>query len=256
MVWPPLATVTAPIADLRASPDAGSELVDQLHHHELPRVLASRDGWHFVQAEDHYFGWIASEAVRVVPALPERRIVAVTLAPIRREPDASSDTIGLLPAGTPLGRFHPSPDGPWLYADVGGERGFVSLDDSTPIAELPHRPPTADDLLATAEAFIGVPYLWGGTTGLGLDCSGYVQQVYRLNGLRLDRDAHQQAMEGRPVEVPARGDLIFFGAQSVTHVGLATSERTFLNNRQQGTKVELSELGPGWNVLAIRRYLP
>ncbi len=50
----------------------------------------------------------------------------------------------------------------------------------------------------------------GGEAGLGIDCSGYEQQVYRLNGIRLDRDAHQQAMEGRAVKVAAkveRGDL-------------------------------------------------
>lgn len=264
MVIPPYGIVLAPIADLRAAPADESELVDQLHYTEHVRVLASRDGWHYVQAEDHYVGWIHGDAIEVMPGSHDGRVVGRTLAPVYREADTSSQVIGHLPAGTPLAsRRSPYVDGPWIWENVRirGERetaltGYVSLDDAVEIARLPHRPPTADDLIATAEAFIGVPYLWGGTTGLGIDCSGYVQQVYRLNGLRLDRDAHQQAMEGRPVEVPARGDLIFFGTQSVTHVGLATTERTFLNNRQKGTKVELSELGPGWSVLAIRRYLP
>ena len=116
--------------------------------------------------------------------------------------------------------------------------------------------PTADDLIGTAEGFVGVPYLWGGTTALGMDCSGFVQQVYRLNGVRLDRDAHQQAVEGRPVDVPARGDLVFFGKDSVTHVGIAVDERSFLSSPEAGKKVQLDALGGGRNVLAIRRYLP
>ncbi len=261
MVVPPHALVHAPVADLRAEPRDDAELVDQLHYFETARVLGSRGGWHYVEAEDHYFGWIRADLVEVMPGSRDGRLVGRTLAPIYREADTSSDVIGHLPAGTSLAsRQTPAADGPWVWViarcgDGHPGRGYVSLDDAVEVGALPHRPPTADDLIATAEAFIGVPYLWGGTTGLGIDCSGYVQQVYRLNGLRLDRDAHQQAMEGRPVDVPAPGDLIFFGAQSVTHVGLATGERTFLNNRQAGTKVELSELGPGWNVLAIRRYL-
>ncbi len=100
------------------------------------------------------------------------------------------------------------------------------------------------------------PYLWGGTTALGIDCSGFVQQVYRLNGIRLDRDAHQQAMEGRSVEVPAAGDLIFFGNDAVTHVALATGERTFLHAPEAGRKVERGELPGGRRLRGIRRYLP
>ena len=83
-----------------------------------------------------------------------------------------------------------------------------------------------------------------------------MQQVYRLNGIRLDRDAHQQAMEGRSVDVPAAGDLIFFGTDRVTHVGLAVNEHTFINAPQAGAKVRQDELPAGRNILAIRRYLP
>ena len=264
MVVPPYGIVLAPIADLRAAPADDSELVDQVHYREMTRVLASRAGWHYVQAEDHYLGWIHADAVDAVPGSHDGRLVGRTLAPVHREADASSEVIGHLPAGTALAsRRPPYVDGPWVWEDVrvgdaheSGVRGYVSLDDSVEVATLPHRPPTADDLIATAEAFLGVPYLWGGTSGLGIDCSGYVQQVYRLNGLRLDRDAHQQAVEGRPVDVPAPGDLIFFGSGSVTHVALATGERTFLNAPEAGRKVEYGELGQGRNVLAIRRYLP
>ncbi|HUF89013.1 MAG TPA: C40 family peptidase, partial [Gemmatimonadota bacterium] len=115
--------------------------------------------------------------------------------------------------------------------------------------------PTAEDLIATAEAFLGVPYLWGGTTALGMDCSGYVQQVYRLNGIRLARDADQQAMEGRPVEEARAGDLLFFGDARVTHVGLSTGDGMFFHAPQGGAFVERGTQGAR-KLRGIRRYLP
>ncbi len=249
MVVPPSVTVCAPIADLRASADHDAELVDQVHYDEDLTVLATRAGWHFVQAEDHYFGWIPEDAV-LARDRRDGRVVGRVLAAVHAEADAGSRVTGYLPAGTPL------PDrteGSWVRV---APAGHVAADDAADLREAPHRMPTAADLIATAEAFLGVPYLWGGTTGLGLDCSGYVQQVYRLNGLRLGRDADQQALEGRAVTVAAPGDLMFFGTDRVTHVALATGERTFLNAPQAGRRVEPGDLGEGRTVRAIRRYLP
>lgn len=254
MVVPPVAFVTAAVADLRADPGDGSELVDQVHHREWLRVFASNAGWHHVQAEDHYFGWIQERDIQLLSA-PGGRRIGVTLAPVRRSADPSAEPIAYLPAGTPIPDTQkPEPPAGWVRA----LDGYVSLEDVVHAGELPIRAPTAEDLLATAQAFLGVPYLWGGTTALGMDCSGFSQQVYRLNGIRLDRDAHQQAMEGRGVDVPAAGDLIFFGdGGRVTHVALATGERTFIHAPQRGAKVEHGELpAPGRNVLGIRRYLP
>ncbi|MBU6422569.1 MAG: C40 family peptidase [Chloroflexi bacterium] len=264
MVVPPQAVVFEPAADLRASASDDAELVDQVHYREHLRVLASRDGWHHVQAEDHYFGWVRQDAIGLVEASVHGPIVDVPLAAIRRRPDRSSEVVGHLPAGTPLTQQSSEQVG-WAWVDIrrrgdiAALTGYVSLDDSIDLGTLPYRPPTPDDLIATAEAFVGVPYLWGGTTGLGLDCSGYVQQVYGLNGLRLDRDADQQALEGRAVDRAARGDLVFFGRERVTHVGLARDALTMLNARG-GRQVEVDDIddidGIGVGVLAIRRYLP
>jgi cell wall-associated NlpC family hydrolase len=90
----------------------------------------------------------------------------------------------------------------------------------------------------------------------GLDCSGFSQLVYRLNGVALDRDADQQAMEGRPVgTAPRPGDLLYFGDERVTHVAIATAEREFLHAPMAGGVVERQTLGPDRNIRAIRRYL-
>ena len=277
MVVPPRAIVlAAPSADLRATTDEHAELVDQAQWMTTVRVLGPHDRWRYVQSEDHYFGWVGAADIDELSIYGAQRMIAVPLAAVFAQKDPSSQVIGRVPLGAPLPaqrhlvqkgdqrvEIPPPETGPWIevqFVDPQGpsrrRAGWVAAEDTVLTSELPHRYPTADDLVATAHAFLGVPYLWGGNTALGMDCSGFVQQVYRLNGVRLDRDAHQQAVEGRSVDVPARGDLVFFGETAITHVGIALDEHTFLNAPESGKQVQLDDLRTGRNVLAIRRYLP
>jgi cell wall-associated NlpC family hydrolase len=271
MVWPPTAIVHRDIVDLRADPRADSELVDQAHLGENLRVLGEVGEWGYVQGTDQYFGWAALADLDVMTGYGEAFVVAVLLADVRDAPKVNGEVISRLPAGTLIRSIYTSiqqPDGTprrlehqhpagWRETRLGrGRHGYVAASDLLDIRELPHRPPAAADYLKTAESFIGVPYLWGGTTALGLDCSGLVQQVYRLNGVALPRDADQQAMLGRRVEEARAGDLMFFGGQSVTHVALATSASEFIHAPMTGGVVERGWLGGERNLLGIRRYLP
>lgn len=264
MVVPPRAIVDAPVADLRAEPRSDAELVDQLHYREMPRVLGTRGAWHYVQAEDHYFGWIHDPSVQLMPGLGDPgRLIGVIAAPLYEKPDRDARVVATLPAGTVVANVQrPEPPAGWLRLmsrmlelTGGVSEAYISLEDVVEAKDLAHRPPTAHDLIATAEAFLGVPYLWGGTTALGMDCSGYVQQVYRLNGIRLDRDADQQAMEGRPVEEARAGDLLFFGDARVTHVGMSIGDGVLFHAPQRGAFVERGTQGTR-KLRAIRRYLP
>jgi cell wall-associated NlpC family hydrolase len=92
-------------------------------------------------------------------------------------------------------------------------------------------PQLRGSLVQTARRFLGVPYLWGGTSAFGMDCSGFVQHVYGLHGLTLPRDADQQAACQGTVAVSrdeiVPGDLIFFGKH--THVGMAISHFEFIH---------------------------
>ena len=111
------------------------------------------------------------------------------------------------------------------------------------------------DLIATARAFLGTPYLWGGTSGHGIDCSGFVQQVYRLNGVGLGRDADQQALEGRAANTPNAGDLLFFGSPTVTHVAMSLGGDDFIHAPMRSGFVEERKIGADRVPVAIRRYL-
>lgn len=97
-------------------------------------------------------------------------------------------------------------------------------------------------LVETARGFLGTPYLWGGTTEQGFDCSGLTQAVYQLGGLRLPRSAQAQFDAGRPVaEADLQpGDLVFFalgGGSRVSHVGLYLGGGTFIHAPSSGKTV-------------------
>jgi cell wall-associated NlpC family hydrolase len=251
MVRPPQALVNRGFADLHADPDPGSERVDQAHYGERFTLLGRDEEWFFAQGPDHYFGWIWAEHLDEV-APPERRIVNVVAADVRSAPTDAAPVIDRLPVASPLAIQERQGD--WLRVS---SDGWTLFRDTVDVSQLPNRFPRPGDIIRTAECFLGVPYLWGGTTVEGLDCSGFSQLVYRLNGVALDRDADQQAMEGRPVGTTARaGDLLFFGDERVTHVAIATAEREFLHAPMTGGVVERKTLTPERVLRSVRRFLP
>jgi hypothetical protein len=248
MVSPARARVTAILADLRAHPNGASELVDQAHVGETLTLLGESGQWAYVQGEDLYFGWVQRQLIRKDTHPSRQILVAVHDAAVRREPNSESELIGEVGAG--VAGFEISHG--WMRC----ASGWVAVTDTIPNDELPQRFPTPDDLIATAESFLGIPYLWGGTSAHGIDCSGLTQQVYRLNGVGLGRDADQQALGGRPVDQARPGDLFFFGTDRVTHTAIATGLRTFIHAPQSGKSVQRGELTDMSPLRATRRYLP
>jgi cell wall-associated NlpC family hydrolase len=109
-----------------------------------------------------------------------------------------------------------------------------------------------DELIGTAEKFIGVPYLWGGTSpGEGFDCSGLTMVVYQLNGLSLPRSSKAQFDSGLSVEKEhlSRGDLVFFntkGTGKVSHVGIYIGEGKFIHAPGWGKKIGVESLSKGY----------
>jgi cell wall-associated NlpC family hydrolase len=151
-------------------------------------------------------------------AVSERRFCAVDVAPMHAEPDASSEQVTQALLGEPL--------------DVGAERGgwaqvttaydypgWVAAGALSAEPRGAWLPAARDgDPVAEARAYLGSPYLWGGMSEQGIDCSGIVHMAWRRLGRLVPRDAHQQASAGRSVATPEHGDLAVYGVETVTHI--------------------------------------
>jgi cell wall-associated NlpC family hydrolase len=148
----------------------------------------------------------------------EQSTCRVDVAPIRAEPDERAEQVTQALRGEPL-RVEERRDG-WArvvtaYDYPGWVQGTL-LSDEAGGDWLPA--PRPGDSVAEARSFLGAPYLWGGMSRDGIDCSGLVHMAWRRLGRLVPRDAHQQAGWARTVEEPAYGDLAVYGREVITHV--------------------------------------
>jgi cell wall-associated NlpC family hydrolase len=119
-------------------------------------------------------------------------------------------------------------------------------------------PLTRSSVLASARRFLGTPYIWGGRSGWAVDCSGYTNLVYGLHGVRLPRDADDQALRGVPVTIGTqrRSDLLFFrDGSTIGHVGFYVGHGTLLHAPHTGTTVSTIPLTTIAGLAAVRRFV-
>jgi gamma-D-glutamyl-L-lysine dipeptidyl-peptidase len=230
--------ISLPSLDVRTRPDHRAELGSQLLLGEIvERLGASRDGaWLRIRNRaDGYRGW--ARAWGVVPASAarvrrwERRASARVMVPhalLRARPGAGLVVSPLFAGGRAIplatrGRHR-------LLELPDGRRGWVEA------RSILTRRPRPRPLQARIGSLLGVPYLWGGRTPLGLDCSAFTQIVLGEGGVRLPRDAADQARACRRLGAgePAKpGDLVFFGRPRarIGHVGIGLGGDLFAHAR-------------------------
>lgn len=245
------AVVRVALTPVRAAPQNRAERVSEELMGGVLKVLERRGDWVHCRGEDGYEGWVHAGSVLI-------RGVDQTEAwwdGFGGEPVVALDATLSDEAGRALARL------PWgaRLARVGsglrlpdGRSGELTEGRWVAWSEMGSRFPQAGEaVIATAREWGGAPYVWGGRTRWGTDCSGYVQSVYRLHGFLLPRDSYQQAEVGEPIEPDGNwaslqpGDLLFFrGRESkrVVHVALSLGGSAMVHAAQENGCVATDDL--------------
>lgn len=248
------------VANIRTAPEHPAEMASQAILGTPVKILKKKGGWYLVQTPDEYIGWTNDRLVRMTKdrydawAHLPKLIVTAEVTWVRAAKDRTSQPVSDVVAGSLLALKGSS--GAFCEVEYpDGRTGFIGKDQAELFETwLAKAQDTPERIVATAKRFFGVPYLWGGTSSKGMDCSGFAKTVYYLNGVLLPRDADQQAGIGDSIDIPEGkmdlkpGDLLFFGSHAgagkpehVTHVAISLGGRRFIHS---SADVHVNSLDP------------
>ena len=257
--------VNVSVCNIRSEAGHSKELSTQALLGTVIRVYKKEGEWSLIQTPDQYLGWLDPGGFIAVSGeeaekwqQSSRLIFTADYGIARSEPDQGSLPVGDLVTGDillDLGR-----EGNWArlgYPD--GRTAWAPAAELTSYTDwLADRDPVTANILATANTFIGRPYLWGGASPKGMDCSGFTKTVYYLNGLVLPRDASQQVTAGEEVPTDSTltnlvpGDFLFFGRKAttdqkekITHVGIYIGDGRMIHSGADNPGVRIQSLRRG-----------
>lgn len=260
---------------LRAEPRYGAELVSQALLGMPVRILEERGGWHRVQTPDRYIGWMNGSVEPMTDAQRQQYLklpkAIVTSLHARSFTDTDKEALPVtdLVAGDML-VVQSAKGGFYQVQYPDGREAFVKKIDAMKVPDwLRKNRLTGESIVNTAKQLLGVPYLWGGTSTKGMDCSGFTKQVYWMHGIVLARDASQQVRYGRLIDETGDfgdalpGDLVFFGTKAtpespkerVVHVGIYIGQKRFIHASDYIRINSFDPADPLYDEFNTRRYL-
>lgn len=206
------------LVPLRLEPSDRSELVSQVLYGDYFKVIEQRKSWSKIRlAFDKYEGWIDNKQyIEII----EQNYSAL----LKSKPKVSHDLVEFIQDET--NQLHP--------ILLGSSLNGLSLLKHNYDGHAFEGKNKKNHLIKTAFLYLNTPYLWGGKTPFGIDCSGFTQMVYKLNGYKLLRDASQQATQGEAlsfIEESEPGDLAFFDNNEgqIIHVGIIMKDNYIIH---------------------------
>lgn len=263
------------VANIRSNPGHSAELVTQATLGMPVKVHQEKGEWYRVQTPDQYIGWVDSGGVELMDKeqfeqwqATGKLIYTQTYGHSHMDSNPGSQVVSDLVAGNIL----------QLISDTGshyqvgypdGRRAFVPKNGAKPYADWKAGlPMTKEALVATSKAMMGVPYLWGGTSTKGVDCSGFTKTIFFMNGMVIPRDASQQIHQGLLIDDSKDfddlqpGDLLFFGkkatdstAERVIHVGMWIGNNEFIHSSGDVHISSVDRNSELWDQYNYDRYL-
>ncbi|MFL6304405.1 MAG: NlpC/P60 family protein [Candidatus Sulfotelmatobacter sp.] len=246
--------VVVPVANMYSGPSDKTDVVSQAIYGSDVSLVVARGEWSRIQTSDYYKGWVPSRQIRILltgngyaKSVPAVQVESL-FANIYVEPDITKHKpVVTVPFETRLELVSdskakdgkPAPEG-WLQVHLPDLRNaWVQVGDVTSDP----KPLSIPESIELAKRFLGIPYLWGGRSSFGFDCSGFTQMLLRARGINMPRDADQQASWNGVTAVERKhlqpGDLLFFGSspKQITHTGMYIGEGQFIHDTTNGHPV-------------------
>lgn len=237
------------VANLRTEPKHPAELATQALLGTKVKVLKEYEDWYLVQTPDEYLSWVDNFGIVLFNEEEfinwnnsEKLIYSNVYGIVRETTDNNSLPVSDVVAGNILLIINEE-ENHYFVSFPDGRKGYLNKKELKYYSEwLTSFDFNREKIIETAKQYMGVPYLWGGTSIKGFDCSGFTKTVFFLNGILLPRDASQQIFVGELVDDKKEfnnllpGDLVYFGYKAteerkerITHVGIYMGDYKFIH---------------------------
>jgi cell wall-associated NlpC family hydrolase len=208
-------------------------------------VLDEQGNWVFTRQKDGYLGWAYRRYTGEGIAPEATHLVLAPAIELREGPDQASGVLTRLVSGTGVGVEETR--GNWSLVKA-SKTGWIPSSSLRALADIPQSIEAKRQTITNdAKRMIGIPYLWGGTSGNGIDCSGFARLLHRWVGVDIPRDADMQHAAAKPIEPPFEiGDLLFFSEddsqRGITHVGISLGGWTMIHSSRGNNGVYIDDL--------------
>lgn len=262
-------------ANLRSEPKHSAELVTQGTLGMPVTIYKKQGSWYLIQTPDKYIAWVDSGGVVAMDSSrytswikSNKLIYTKTFGSSYAKRDVSGQVVSDLVAGNVLKLIGEQDD--FYQVEFPDQRvAHIAKSEAMPYQDwLSSLSQTKQSLVATSKTLMGLPYLWGGTSPKGVDCSGFTKTVFFLNGLIIPRDASQQIHQGILVDQDKDfsklqpGDLLFFGKKAtdtskerIVHVGMWIGNKEFIHSAGSVHISSVDKDAPNYDLYNINRYL-